>query len=83
MGKQGGKINSHSRISGQMAGDLLTMFLRCPYQDDHYLSTLVPVDEFSGVNFPSHYKRFIVKMFTFVDGETFAPRKARVGAFFF
>ncbi|XP_048860856.1 zona pellucida sperm-binding protein 4-like isoform X2 [Brienomyrus brachyistius] len=39
----------------------------CPYQGDKYQTTLVPVDASSGLPFPTHYKRFIVKMFTFVD----------------
>ncbi|CAL8316102.1 unnamed protein product [Gadus morhua 'NCC'] len=50
----------------------------CPYHDDRYLTALVPVSESSGLAFPSHYKRFIVKMFTFVEEETLAPRKERV-----
>ncbi|KAJ3594403.1 hypothetical protein NHX12_003710 [Muraenolepis orangiensis] len=49
----------------------------CPYPDDRYLSVIVPVTEFSGVDFPPHYKRFIVKMFTFVDYEMM-PQKERV-----
>ncbi|XP_073328963.1 uncharacterized protein [Pagrus major] len=39
----------------------------CPYRDDRYLSQLVPVDASSGLDFPSHFRRFIFKMFTFVD----------------
>nr|BCD71177.1 egg envelope protein [Pantodon buchholzi] len=39
----------------------------CPYPEDKYLTTLVPVDASSGLPFPTHYKRFIVRMFTFVD----------------
>ncbi|XP_048860875.1 zona pellucida sperm-binding protein 4-like isoform X3 [Brienomyrus brachyistius] len=39
----------------------------CPYQGDKYQTTLVPVDASSGLPFPTHYKRFIVKMFAFVD----------------
>uniref|UniRef100_A0A3B3SSZ2 Zona pellucida sperm-binding protein 4 n=1 Tax=Paramormyrops kingsleyae TaxID=1676925 RepID=A0A3B3SSZ2_9TELE len=39
----------------------------CPYQGDKYLTTLVPVDGSSGLPFPTHYKRFIVQMFAFVD----------------
>ncbi|RVE71936.1 hypothetical protein OJAV_G00056940 [Oryzias javanicus] len=38
----------------------------CPNHDDHYLTTLVPVDASSGLEFPTHYRRFIFKMFTFV-----------------
>ncbi|XP_039545971.1 uncharacterized protein LOC120491982 isoform X16 [Pimephales promelas] len=45
----------------------------CPYQDDRYLTTLVPVSGSSGFQFPTHYKRFIVKMFTFVDPSSLAP----------
>uniref|UniRef100_A0A8C1REC1 Zona pellucida sperm-binding protein 4 n=1 Tax=Cyprinus carpio TaxID=7962 RepID=A0A8C1REC1_CYPCA len=45
----------------------------CPYQDDRYLTTLVPVTGSSGVQFPTHYKRFVVKMFTFVDPASLAP----------
>ncbi|KAA0711035.1 Zona pellucida sperm-binding protein 4 [Triplophysa tibetana] len=45
----------------------------CPYQDDHYLTALVPVVGSSGLLFTTHYKRFIVKMFTFVDPSSLAP----------
>ncbi|ROL29796.1 Zona pellucida sperm-binding protein 4 [Anabarilius grahami] len=45
----------------------------CPYQDDRYVTTLVPVAGSSGLQFPTHYKRFVVKMFTFVDPSTLAP----------
>ncbi|XP_073712518.1 zona pellucida sperm-binding protein 4 [Misgurnus anguillicaudatus] len=45
----------------------------CPYQDDRYLTTLVPVVGSSDLPFPTHYKRFIVKMFTFVDSASMAP----------
>uniref|UniRef100_A0A3Q0RAV9 Zona pellucida sperm-binding protein 4 n=1 Tax=Amphilophus citrinellus TaxID=61819 RepID=A0A3Q0RAV9_AMPCI len=38
----------------------------CPYRDDNYLSSLVPVGPSSGLQFPSHYRRFFFKMFTFV-----------------
>ncbi|XP_029308624.1 zona pellucida sperm-binding protein 4-like [Cottoperca gobio] len=44
----------------------------CPYHDDRYLTTLVSVDASSGLQYPTHYKRFIVKMFTFVDQHTFS-----------
>nr|AAY21007.1 zona pellucida protein Bb [Sparus aurata] len=39
----------------------------CPNRDDRYLSQLVPVDASSGLEFPGHFRRFIFKMFTFVD----------------
>ncbi|XP_035251040.1 zona pellucida sperm-binding protein 4-like [Anguilla anguilla] len=45
----------------------------CPFHDDRYQTTLVPVDGSSGLHFPSHYKRFIVKMFTFVDPASYIP----------
>ncbi|XP_059367353.1 zona pellucida sperm-binding protein 4-like [Carassius carassius] len=45
----------------------------CPYRDDRYLTTLVLVTGSSGLQFPTHFKRFIVKMFTFVDQTSMAP----------
>ncbi|KAA0722013.1 Zona pellucida sperm-binding protein 1 [Triplophysa tibetana] len=45
----------------------------CPYQDDRYLTALVPEVGSSGLQFPTHYKRFVVKMFTFVDPSSLAP----------
>ncbi|KAM6948200.1 zona pellucida sperm-binding protein 4-like [Aplochiton taeniatus] len=50
----------------------------CPYRDDHYLSAVVPVDESSGLAYPTHYKRFIFKMFAWVFGETYAPEPDQV-----
>ncbi|XP_070827860.1 zona pellucida sperm-binding protein 4-like [Chaetodon trifascialis] len=50
----------------------------CPYRDDRYLSTLVPVGPSSGLDFPSHYRRFIFKMFTFVDPSSMEPLKELV-----
>ncbi|XP_056100957.1 zona pellucida sperm-binding protein 4-like [Rhinichthys klamathensis goyatoka] len=50
----------------------------CPYQDDRYLTTLVPVAGSSGLRFPTHYKRFVVKMFTFVDPASLAPLQETV-----
>uniref|UniRef100_A0A674DLP1 Zona pellucida sperm-binding protein 4 n=1 Tax=Salmo trutta TaxID=8032 RepID=A0A674DLP1_SALTR len=47
---------------------------KCSYQNDKYQTTMVPVELSSGLLYPSHYKRFILKMFTFVD-HTLAPRK--------
>lgn len=38
----------------------------CPYRDDRYQTALVHVDGSSGLTYPSHYRRFIFKMFTFV-----------------
>ncbi|XP_056612865.1 zona pellucida sperm-binding protein 4-like [Triplophysa dalaica] len=45
----------------------------CPYQDDRYLTALVPEVGSTGLQFPTHYKRFVVKMFTFVDPSSLAP----------
>lgn len=45
----------------------------CPSQDDRYLTTLLPVDETSGLQFPNHFKRFALKMFTFVEPVSLAP----------
>ncbi|KAJ8281768.1 hypothetical protein COCON_G00042870 [Conger conger] len=50
----------------------------CPYHDDHYQTTLLPVDGSSGLPFPTHYKRFIVQMFTFVDSVSHARLKEMV-----
>ncbi|XP_061092634.1 zona pellucida sperm-binding protein 4-like isoform X2 [Conger conger] len=50
----------------------------CPYHDDRHQTTLVPVDGSSGLPFPTHYKRFIVQMFTFVDPASYVPLKEMV-----
>lgn len=50
----------------------------CPYHDDRYLTTVVPVDGSSGLSYPTHYKRFIVKMFTFVDQNTYSTKQDAV-----
>ncbi|XP_074545483.1 zona pellucida sperm-binding protein 4-like [Halichoeres trimaculatus] len=50
----------------------------CPYHDDRYLTRVVPVDDRSGYHYPTHHKRFIVKMFTFVDQNSFTPQKDTV-----
>ncbi|XP_056273560.1 zona pellucida sperm-binding protein 4-like [Pseudoliparis swirei] len=41
----------------------------CPSRNDNYMSSLVPTGPSSGLLFPSHYRRFLFKMFTFV-GQT-------------
>ncbi|KAI3371430.1 hypothetical protein L3Q82_024033, partial [Scortum barcoo] len=51
---------------------------RCPYRDDHYLSSLVPVSPSSGLDFPGHYRRFMFKMFTFVNPSSIKPMKEQV-----
>uniref|UniRef100_A0A3B4YKH4 Zona pellucida sperm-binding protein 4 n=3 Tax=Seriola lalandi dorsalis TaxID=1841481 RepID=A0A3B4YKH4_SERLL len=50
----------------------------CPYHDDRYTTTVVPVDGSSGLQYPSHHKRFIIKMFTFVDQNTFTTQQDTV-----
>ncbi|KAM9469399.1 zona pellucida sperm-binding protein 4-like [Clarias gariepinus] len=39
----------------------------CPYTDDHYLTKLIPVNGTSGLAYPTHYRRFVLKMFAFVN----------------
>ncbi|KAM4618644.1 zona pellucida sperm-binding protein 4-like [Polymixia lowei] len=50
----------------------------CPYRDDRYQTTLSPVGHSSGLLFPSHHKRFIFRMFTFVDQTTMTPLREKV-----
>ncbi|XP_053503792.1 zona pellucida sperm-binding protein 4-like [Ictalurus furcatus] len=45
----------------------------CPYKDDRYLTKLMPVNGMSGLAYPTHYRRFVLKMFTFVDPDSMAP----------
>ncbi|XP_064425113.1 zona pellucida sperm-binding protein 4-like [Latimeria chalumnae] len=49
----------------------------CPYTEDNYRTRLQNVDA-SGLKFPFHYKRFIVKTFAFVDSATEQPFKGQV-----
>ncbi|MEE6468293.1 hypothetical protein FKM82_008245, partial [Ascaphus truei] len=39
----------------------------CPFTGDNYKTQQLSETTYAGLNFPSHYKRFIVKTFTFVD----------------
>ncbi|XP_025950742.2 zona pellucida sperm-binding protein 4 [Dromaius novaehollandiae] len=39
----------------------------CPYKGDNYQTQLVPLSTASGLQFPSHYQRFALYTFTFVD----------------
>ncbi|RVE71976.1 hypothetical protein OJAV_G00057330 [Oryzias javanicus] len=50
----------------------------CPYEDDRYLSALVPIDASSGLPFPTHHRRFLFKMFTFVDPHSMEPLREKV-----
>ncbi|CAI5641213.1 unnamed protein product [Oreochromis niloticus] len=54
------------------------LFNGCPYHDDKYLTTVIHVDGSSGLQYPTHHKRFVIKMFTFVDPNDFYPQKDRV-----
>ncbi|XP_072539657.1 zona pellucida glycoprotein 2, like 2 [Salminus brasiliensis] len=54
------------------------LFNGCPYEDDRYLTTVLPVDSSSGLQYPTHYKRFIVKMFAFVDETSLVPQQERI-----
>uniref|UniRef100_A0A8C2KNF9 Zona pellucida sperm-binding protein 4 n=1 Tax=Cyprinus carpio TaxID=7962 RepID=A0A8C2KNF9_CYPCA len=49
----------------------------CPYKVDHYLTTMLAV-EHSGLQYPSHYKRFVVKTFSFVDQSSLVPLQERI-----
>ncbi|XP_042335430.1 zona pellucida sperm-binding protein 4-like isoform X2 [Sceloporus undulatus] len=39
----------------------------CPYKGDNYQTQLMPIGVDSGLAFPSHYQRFVISTFTFVD----------------
>ncbi|KAM3610165.1 uncharacterized protein V6R79_026321 [Siganus canaliculatus] len=45
----------------------------CPNTGDRYTSSLIPVSYSSGLDFPSHFRRFSFKMFTFVDPQELEP----------
>ncbi|XP_043540350.1 zona pellucida sperm-binding protein 4-like, partial [Chiloscyllium plagiosum] len=45
----------------------------CPYEGDDYLTLLHPVGVSSGLQFPTHHKRFEVKTFVFLDGVSEQP----------
>ncbi|XP_070969406.1 zona pellucida sperm-binding protein 4-like [Oncorhynchus clarkii lewisi] len=52
----------------------------CPYQDDRYLTVPIRSDSsyFPPGEFFSHYKRFLFKMFTFVDPASMVPLQENV-----
>ena len=54
---------------------LLLLLFSCPYRDDRYLTTLKTA---TNVQFPSHYQRFVFKMFTFVDQGNLSPLREKV-----
>uniref|UniRef100_A0A8C6UKI5 Zona pellucida sperm-binding protein 4 n=1 Tax=Neogobius melanostomus TaxID=47308 RepID=A0A8C6UKI5_9GOBI len=47
----------------------------CPYRDDRYQTNLVRVVGSPVLEFPTHYRRFIFKMFTFVASGSSNPTK--------
>ncbi|XP_032421034.1 zona pellucida sperm-binding protein 4-like [Xiphophorus hellerii] len=49
-----------------------------PYHDDRYHTTVIPLDGSSGLKYPTHYKRFISRMFTFVNSDAYTPQKDTV-----
>ncbi|XP_023284082.1 zona pellucida sperm-binding protein 4-like [Seriola lalandi dorsalis] len=51
----------------------------CPYRDDRYLTSLVPMDASSGLMYPTHHRRFIFKMFTFVATAAVNPANPAKG----
>uniref|UniRef100_A0A8C5FZ70 Zona pellucida sperm-binding protein 4 n=1 Tax=Gouania willdenowi TaxID=441366 RepID=A0A8C5FZ70_GOUWI len=39
----------------------------CPYRDDRYQTSLLPIEPLLGLEFPRHHRHFMFKMFTFVS----------------
>ncbi|KAL0968385.1 hypothetical protein UPYG_G00266190 [Umbra pygmaea] len=53
----------------------------CSYHDDRYLTNPIPMDRSSPLatgEIANHYKRFVFKMFTFVDPTSMAPMRENV-----
>ncbi|KAK9516801.1 hypothetical protein VZT92_024712 [Zoarces viviparus] len=46
----------------------------CPYRDDRYQTVLIPVNS-PDILYPTHYKHFVFKMFTFVTSVANHPSK--------
>ncbi|XP_066578628.1 zona pellucida sperm-binding protein 4 [Amia ocellicauda] len=67
---------STSNPLGQPQWSLLVN--RCPYKDDPYQTSLIPVGGSSRLLYPTHYERFVVQMFTFVDAGSQLPLKETV-----
>lgn len=55
-----------------------SLFSSCPYRDDRYTTNLVHVDASSGLMYPTHHRRFIFYMFTFVSSGS--SNQAKVGS---
>ncbi|XP_077451331.1 zona pellucida sperm-binding protein 4-like [Stigmatopora argus] len=47
----------------------------CPCAEGHYSTTVVPVDASSGLEYPSHHRRFFFRMFSFVSTRPADPSK--------
>ncbi|XP_040196097.1 zona pellucida sperm-binding protein 4-like isoform X1 [Rana temporaria] len=50
----------------------------CPFPGDNYISELMPIDGTSTIMFPTHYSRFSLKTFIFVDKNTGQPLGGQV-----
>uniref|UniRef100_A0A8C6PSH0 Zona pellucida sperm-binding protein 4 n=1 Tax=Nothobranchius furzeri TaxID=105023 RepID=A0A8C6PSH0_NOTFU len=59
-------------------GPIPHSFPQCPNSDDRYISSLVPVDASSGLQYPTHYRRFVFKMLTFIDHSTTGPLHEKI-----
>ncbi|XP_041092531.1 zona pellucida sperm-binding protein 4-like [Polyodon spathula] len=51
----------------------------CPFAGDNYVTEIQPVSSTPDVRFPTHYKRFQMKMFAFLDRQTLQPLNGSVG----
>ncbi|XP_068578816.1 zona pellucida sperm-binding protein 4-like [Cebidichthys violaceus] len=51
----------------------------CPYHDDRYQTALIPVHS-SDILFPTHHRRFVFKMFTFVASVANSPKSKKTPA---
>ncbi|XP_070762736.1 zona pellucida sperm-binding protein 4-like [Enoplosus armatus] len=49
----------------------------CPYRDDRYQTMLIPVSASPGLLYPTHHRRFVFKMFTFVATGAANPSKGK------
>ncbi|XP_030056066.1 zona pellucida sperm-binding protein 4 [Microcaecilia unicolor] len=50
----------------------------CPFTGDNYMTQLVPAEQSARLRFPSHYKRFIVRTFAFVDSTSQQAFKGQI-----
>uniref|UniRef100_A0AAY5KH56 Zona pellucida sperm-binding protein 4 n=1 Tax=Esox lucius TaxID=8010 RepID=A0AAY5KH56_ESOLU len=54
------------------------LFDGCSFQDDRYMTVPIPVGTTSSLSYPSHYKRFALRMFTFVDPTSMVHLREKV-----